>query len=334
MRPVRAAVLLAVAAAAVPARAEILEEIVANVNGEIITMTDVEDRERELQAALFRSLSGAELDEAMKQLRAQLLVDMINEKLLFQRAVRLGLDFEQVYQSALENIKRQNDIGSTEELQNLVKQQGMTLEEFRDNLLKYNVPDIMINLEVRQKISVSDDEARAYYDAHLPDFSHPTTYSFREIAILLDRHTRAEAREIAGRVEEEAAAGADFEELVERHSEAPSREAGGLVADLPAPEMAPAILEALVPLAEGEVSRPVETTRAVFVLKLVQRVEAHRDPFEEARPQIDAAVMRAKFEQERDDYLRNLWRDNWICVFPRYEKKYPTDRYAPPTLCT
>ena len=317
-----------------PVPAEIIEELVANVNGGVITKTDVEIRERDIQASLFRSLTGAELDRAMSEIRQTLLVDMINERLLFQRAERLGLDLEQVYQSSLENIKVQNNIQTDEELYALLRQQGMTREEFRENLLKYNVPDIMINIEVRQKIGVRDQEAKKYYEQNKDSFSHPTTYTFREIAVLLDQHSRQDALEIAEKVVGEAAAGADFEGLVEKYSEAPSREQGGLVENLPAPEMAAKILEGLVPLQPGEVSQPVETTRAIFVLKLVERVGAHHDALEKVLPQIEVALKREKFEDELEAYLRNLWSDNWICVFPKYEKEFPVDRYAEPPACS
>ncbi|MGD8375060.1 MAG: peptidyl-prolyl cis-trans isomerase [Acidobacteriota bacterium] len=319
---------------AFPASAEIIEEIVANVNGEIITKTEVEQREREIQQALFSNLSGAELEKAVAENRKMLLVDMINSMLLFQRAKRLGLDMDQVYESNVDSIKAQNNIKTNEEFYDLLKRQGMTKEEFRDGLLKYNVPDIMINIEVRQAISVSPEEAQAYYDANPDRFAHPTTYTFREIAILLDDHSREEALGIAREVIAKAAAGDAFEDLVEQYSEAPSAERGGLLEGLPVDELSAAVLDGLKPLEPGQVSDPVETTRAVFVLQLVERVDAHRDDLETVLPDVEIALKRQKYQKALDDYLTGLWKDNWICVFPKYAEKYPIDRYGEPNLCS
>ena len=141
-------------------QAVIIEEVVANVNGDMITKTDLEKREREVQETLYARLSGDDLDQALAEFRSTLLVDMINEKMLFQRALRMGLDLEQVYQSSLDSIMQQNNISTKEELVRILEQQGLSVQEFRESVLKYNVPDIMINIEVRRKISVNQIEVQ------------------------------------------------------------------------------------------------------------------------------------------------------------------------------
>ena len=330
MRPLRvrsAAWLLGACLLASGASAAIVEEIVVSVNGEIVTMTEVQAREREIESALYANLSGDELDQALAKFRDEMLVDMVNEKLLFQRAVRMGLDLEQVYQSSLESIMAQNNIQSKEELVALLEQQGMSVKEFRENLLKYNVPDIMINLEVRRKISASDAEVRDYYDAHKEEFSVPEYYTFRELAFLLSEHSPDEARELAREVLAKVEAGDDFMTLVRTYSEAPSREQAGLVENLELSKMSPTILEALQALEPGEVSQPIELGRAIMILKLEIKQESLVEPLEAVRPNIEAAVKQGKYDAELETFMRGMWADSHIKTNPKYEKQYLLERY-------
>jgi parvulin-like peptidyl-prolyl isomerase len=308
-------------------RAAIVEEVVATVSGDAITKSELDERETEIKSQLFARFSGDELDRAVEQARKTLLVDLINEKLLYQRAERLGLDLEQVYNSSVENVKRQNNIQTEAELQEEVKRQGMTMEEFRETLLRYNVPEIMINIEVREKIGITDAEAEEYYKDHKDKFSHPATYTFRQIGLRLESRSRDEAVKLAEKIAGEAAAGADFTALVTQYSEDPTKETGGLIESLPAPDMSAAILEALAKLEPGELSKPIATSLAVLVLRLESRTEATTDAFWDARPKIDALLQRVKFQGELQSFLKKLWKDNHVVVSPKYAEKYPTDAY-------
>jgi len=325
--PVRIGVALAVLLMALAAHAAIIEEIVANVNGDIITMTEVQQREFELESTIRQQLSGDQLDRALEEFRNTLLVDMINEKLLFQRAMRLGLDLEQVYQSSLESIMAQNNIQTKEELLALLEQQGMSVQEFRDNLLKYNIPDIMINLEVRRKISASDEEMRAYYEANVDSFAIPETYTFREIAFLIGEHGKEECMRLAREVIQKVAEGDDFMGLVRTYSEAASRDQAGLVENLHVEEASPQILEALRHLESGQVSEPVEMSRAVMVLKLESKQDPTGEPFEQVKPQLEAAVKRGKFDAELKAYFKNMWEESHIRVIQKYQDDYSIDLY-------
>jgi parvulin-like peptidyl-prolyl isomerase len=321
------ALLLAAALLATEAAAGIVEEIVANVNGDVITKSDIDDREAEIRSQLYSRYTGAELDKAIEQSRKTVLVDMINEKLLYQRAQRLGLDLDQVYNSSVDNLKRQNNIKTNEELAETVKKQGMTMEEFRQAILKYNVPDIMINIEVRQKIGITDADAEKYYKEHRDDFSHPTTYTFREIALRLEGRDAKEATALAEKIAAEAAGGADFASLVTSYSEGGTKETGGLVENVAAPDMSPQILEAISKLEPGQISGPVATSKAVMLIKLEERKEAYVEPLADVRPKIDAALQRARFGDELQAYLKRLWAENHIKIAPKYAERYPTDPY-------
>ena len=144
-----------------PVSAQIIEEVVVNVNGEMISSSDLSKREAEIRRDLKSRFSGQELEQAMQAELDSILVDMINEKLLYQRADRLGLDINLVYRRQVDNFKKLNDIDTNEGLKEALEKQGMTMEEFRTSVLRYGVPDAMISAEVRQKINVEPEAVDA-----------------------------------------------------------------------------------------------------------------------------------------------------------------------------
>lgn len=311
-----------------PAPADIIDEMVVNVNGEMISWTDLAKREQELERDLKSRFSGRELEQAMKAELDNLLVDLINETLLYQRAERLGLDINQVYRRQTENFKKMNNIDSNEELKTVLERQGLTVEEFRESVLRYGVPDAMISAEVRQKIVIPASDVEAYYEENQSFFARPDVFTFREIGLLLTNPRRAdELLEQAGEIAAAARSGTDFAELVKQHSQAASKERGGLVDGLSVEDMSPIILEVLNSLQPGQVSDPVLMPRAVMVLKLLEKEAAHVDSLDDARHAIERVLWRKSMQTEMDQYFRKLWAENRIDISPKYEARYTTDTY-------
>ncbi len=194
IRPLLALALLTAALGTVPrARAEILEEIVAKVNNEIITLTEFEARLELFRQQISRKYSGDDLDAKMEESRDLLLHNMIIESLLVQRGDVI-LDMEKVRKNLLDDFKKQQKIENDAELDKLLNEQKMTRKDLLDTLVRLSIPQEIINYEVRRKISVSDKEIQAYYDAHRQDFVKPERVTFREIIILFEE-VKLESRE-------------------------------------------------------------------------------------------------------------------------------------------
>ena len=179
------------AAPMAPARAVVVEAIIANINDDIITKTEIGDTEQQAVADLTSKEHGAELDRDLIKLKSELLRDMISKKLLVQQAERL-YDLSKMQDAFIREFKENNKIGSNAELERVLKTEGMTLEEFKKQLIEVNAPGSVINYEVRQKISVSDAEIEAFYKAHGNEMAAPETVSFREIVLLAQGRSREE----------------------------------------------------------------------------------------------------------------------------------------------
>lgn len=321
--PARAWAVLALAAVLLAAftglaRAEIIEEVVAWVNGQILTRSDLLERESQVLAQLSVQFSGAEFDERAVEVRKRILTDMVREVLLLQRAEIMGLDLDRVFKSALENLKEQQGIKTNDEMKKLLRQEGITNDELREILLRFNVPDIMINLEVRQKIVVSDEEVQGYFDEHREEFKMEETYTIREIVVLSEGHDRAGLEEIAGKIQTDLDAGLPFTEMVLKHSEAPSRFQEGSVGPLRAPDLTEELRGALRGLEEGGVAGPIWTPHGMHFVKMEARTEAKEPVLGDVRRGIEDRLKQLKFAGELEAFWERLYLENRIDVKPLY----------------
>lgn len=320
-----ALVAAAVCLAAWPvARAEVIEEVAAFVNGQILTRSELLEREASVESQLSRQFTGQDLHEKVEQAKQNLLTDMIREVLLLQRAENLGLDLERVYKQALDNLKSQQGIKTNDEMKNLLRQEGISEDELRKILLRFNVPDIMINLEVRQKLVVTDEEIKKYYDEHSAEFKVEETYKIREIVLLAEGHTPEEIQAKTAAVMADLQAGVSFPEMVLKHSEAPSRFQEGLVGPLRAPDISEELLGSLRTLAVGEVAGPIRSEHGVHFVQLDTRTEARQPELDEVRRGIENKLKQAMFGDELEKYWKTIYEQNRIKIVDKY-RAYAAD---------
>ncbi len=298
-------------------RAEILEEIVAKVNNSIITLSQFQARLDLFRQQLNRKYTGDELDAKLASSQEALLHNMVIENLLVQRADVL-LDMDKVKKNLLEDFKKQQKIESDAELDKLLKEQKMSRQDLLDTLARLSIPQMIINYEVRRKISVSEKEIQEYYSSHRSDFVKPERVTFREIVILFEDVTKQEAQARAEGVRRELDAGADFVGLVARESQTSSKEGGGLVGPFAKGELLPEIEKETFALKPGQLAGPIESARAFHIVKLESRDPEQVTPLPEARDGIIEKIRDEKFDDKVEEYLKKLWTDNFIYIFPKY----------------
>src|SRR3954453_16150609 len=169
-------------------RAEVIEQIIVKVNGEILTKTELENRQiaalRQAGHVIDPKTDDAQLRRMLDEVTPQLLVNTIEEMLLVQRGRELGYKMgDDQFNSVLDNIKKDNKIESDEQFQAALKSENMTMAELRKNLERQMIVSRVQQNEVMSKIAVSDEEARQYYEAHQKEFTSPQTITLREIFV-------------------------------------------------------------------------------------------------------------------------------------------------------
>lgn len=298
--------------------AQVLEQVLVRVNGEIVSKTEFEDR----QLAMLRSrpeLANAtpaslELQRAIAEITPDLILEAVDELLLIQRGRELNYALgDAQFKDILENIKKSNNLTDEAQFQAALKQERMTLADLRRNIERNMLISQVQSTEVTQKISVTDEEARAYFDSHRAEFTTPSEVMLREILIEVpatdggvnaaqDQQARARAADIRERLLK----GEPFPALAAEVSNSPSKANGGLIGPIHMDELAPQLQELLGKLKVGDVAEIVRTTRGYQVLKLESRTEGRSRTFEEARSDIGRRVIEGKSRAAMQKYLDEL----------------------------
>ena len=302
-------------------RAEIIEQILVKVNGEIFTKSDLEQRQvaalrQKGQAIDLKSdLSNAQLRTALDEITPQIMVDAVDEMLVVQRGKELGYKLgDEQFKSVLDNIKKENKMESEEQFQAALKAENMTLADLRRNLERQMIQQRVQQNEVLGKIGVTDDEARRYYEAHMNEFTTPPSVTLREILITVstdakglnvatDEAAKARAEEIRKRV---TSGGESFEKLAAEVSDSPSKANAGLIGPLSVNDISPELRKLIESMKPGDVAELVRTPRGYQILKLETITPTQTLPLDQAREQISERVFTDKRRAEFQKYLVKL----------------------------
>jgi parvulin-like peptidyl-prolyl isomerase len=312
------AILLSAVAASPGVRAEILEQVLVKVNGEIITKTEFEARQvaelRNRQELANVSPNSPELQKAVATITPDLILAVVDELLLVQRGRESGYALgDQQFASILENIKNSNNLQDDAKFQEALKQEGLTMADLRRNLERQMLVQQVQRVEILEKISITDEEARAYYDAHRQEFTSPAEVTLREILLEVRTTERGvnvaeddTVREQAQDLKKRLLSGEPFPRLAGEYSVAASKANGGLIGPLNSGELAPALRDLLAKMQVGDITEPIRTQRGYQLLKLESRTEAKLRSFEEARGDIGNRIGDQKLRGEREKYLDRL----------------------------
>lgn len=314
---------LVVAVLASPLAAQtgtILEQVLVKVNGEIVTKTDLEQRQI---AALrqrnpnLRPDSDAALQQALLEVTPQVIVDAVDELLIVQRGKELGFTMStDQFNSILENIKKENKIESDEALAAALKQEGMTMADLRKQLERTSLVQRVQQQEVMSKLQVTDTELRSYYDAHQDEFGTVPQVTLREITVAVpvdpqginvgkDDDAKAKAEEARGKI----LAGEPFPRLAADYSDSGSKANGGLVGPLSKTDLSDDLQKAIVGLKDGGVTPVLRTSRGYQVVKVEKLQDSTVKPFEDAKNEIADKIANDKRKVEFDKFLEKLRAD-------------------------
>ena len=301
-------------------RAEIIEQILVRVNGELFTKTDLETRQitalREMGQRLDPSntnLADEQLRKMLDEITPDLLVNVVDEMLLVQRGRELGYRLgDEQFTSILDGLKKENKIENDEQLKEALKQEGLTLADLRRNIERRMLVSRVEQNEILGRIAVSEVEAREYYDAHLSEFTTPQSVTLREIFITLPGDGKptpaqeAAAREKADQVRQRAAAGEAFDKLAAELSDAPSKANAGLIGPLNLADLSPELRKIVEAMKPGQVSEMLRSARGYQLLKLESSTPPETMPFDQAKAQISDRVFTDKRREEYDKFLARL----------------------------
>jgi peptidyl-prolyl cis-trans isomerase SurA len=299
-------------------RAEILEQILVKVNGEILTKTDMEKLQiaaiRERGAANPATMNDAEVGKALAEVTPQVIVDAVDELLLLQRAKTLGYAVsDEQFNTVLESIKKDNKIESEQAFQAALKQEGLTLPQLRRMLEKRMLIGQIQQREVMSHIDITEAEEQAYYDAHTSEFASVPSVTLREIMVTVPIDARGvnagavdDAQKKAEDIRARILKGEAFDKVAAEVSDAPSKANGGLIGPIPKTELAEELGKIIATMKVGDITQVVRVAGGFELLKLESTVESTTLPFDQARGQIADRLAGQRQEEAMRAYIKKL----------------------------
>jgi len=296
---------------------QILEQVLVKVNGEIVTKTELEQRQI---AALrqrdpnLRPDSDEALQKALIEVTPQVIVDAVDELLIVQRGKELGFSMStEQFNSIVENIKKENKIETDEALQAALKQEGMTMADLRRQLERTSLVQRVQQQEVMAKLQVTDTELKAYYDAHQGEFATVPQVTLREITVNVpvsaqginvatDDAAKAKAEEVRAKI----IAGEPFPRLAAEYSDSGSKANGGLVGPLAKTDLSDELQQAIAGLKAGGVTPVLRTTRGYQIIRIESLQDTTTKSFEDAKSEIADKIANDKRKVEFDKFLERL----------------------------
>jgi peptidyl-prolyl cis-trans isomerase SurA len=307
------------------AQAQIIERVLVKVNGDILTQTELEER----QTAAIRARMGAdfkpeminnsaELKKAVDEVTPQLLVEAIDELLLLQMGKEKGYQLsDEQFQGWLDNLRKEQNLTDDAKFTAALKQEGMTIEELRKNVEKQFLVGQVQRDEVGSKLSITEEEARQYYLTHKQEFIEPATVTLREILIEVPPATQGgqsaisvakldEAEAQAAALRARLLAGEDFAKVAAEASASPSKANGGLIGPMNLAEVSVSLQELIGKMKPGDITQPIRTNKGVQILKLETIKPSAVQPFENVRDLVADRVHNARQQVEVRKFLARV----------------------------
>jgi peptidyl-prolyl cis-trans isomerase SurA len=295
------------------AGAELVDRVAAVVNNDVITLSEVESRAApELAKAAALPTPAARSDGREKALKEA--VDaLVGDKLLENEIKELNIEVtEQEVDAAIEDVKKQNpNLDSGDSFEQELRVQGYTMTTYRDFLRKHMRRLKLLNLKVRGKVKVSDDDLRAEYQKWTRMEGDDAELKARHILIKLPaKPTPAQldaAKQKAMALAVEARKpGVDFAELAKAKSEGPSADQGGDLGWFRRGVMMKDFERVAFGLKVGDVSDPVRTSFGFHVIKIEDRRSVAVKSFDEMKDQLRERLLHDQLDKYTDQYVQEL----------------------------
>ncbi|MBW1999163.1 MAG: peptidyl-prolyl cis-trans isomerase [Deltaproteobacteria bacterium] len=289
----------------VHAPGEVVNRIVAIVDDDIITLYELNKRIKEVTGLAPNALR-LRSEEQYLTTRRQVLELLIDEKITQKKIHELGIRISKGrIDSTIERIKEENG-WTQEDLVKMLKEQGLTLEKYREEIKKGLERVELINREVKSRIVIREEEIRKYYEDHKDRFRADERVHLAGIFLIArspdDREEMQELEKKGKRILLELRNGGDFASMAKMYSQGPGADKGGDLGKFRLDELDPALGEALRDLREGEYSKLIRRPNGFQIFRLLKREGGQYRPFEEVRD----AVYRVLYNQEVD-HLYSAW---------------------------
>jgi peptidyl-prolyl cis-trans isomerase SurA len=317
-------------------------EIVARVNDQVITRADYERAQTERDSEARQR--GASMQETSAN-HKDLLRDLIDQQLWLAKGKELGITGETELINRLNEIRKQYNMATMEDLEKAAKDQGVSFEDFKANIRNQIITQEVMRDQVGRKIAPTPGEIQRYFEAHKQDYTQPESVKLGEILISTgaspDDQKLAEAKAKADDIETRLRNGGDFAQLARSFSDGTTGAQGGDLGQYKRGQLDKVFEEKTFGLKTGEFTEPIRTKQGYVILKVNQHIEGGVPQFKDVEGDVEQSYFMSKMEPAMREYLGKMRDEAAIYIKPGYEdsaatasEKHPSitfSAYTPPT---
>ena len=332
-------VLILIAMASLPALAagQVVEEIITRVNSQIITRSEY-DRSKDQLRDDVKQQDPANADKLYAEREKDVLRDLIDQQLLLEKGKDLGITGDTELIKRLDQMRKDMKLDTMEELEKAATAQGISYEDFKQNMRNQIITQKVIGEEVGSHLSITKEEEQQFYDEHKSELEQPESIKLSEILIAPQKpapdksaagnaapdaasDSAKQAAEAAALAAAEAKAndvlkqiraGASFEDMAKKNSDGPSAAQGGDLGVFKRGTLAKELEDKTFAMKSGEVTDVIRTKQGYVILKVTNHQMAGIPPLKDVEPKIQDALYYQKLQPALRAYLTKLREDAYI----------------------
>lgn len=332
------------------AAGQVVEEIIARVNNQIITNSEY-DRSKDQLRDEARQQDPANADKIYEQKEKDVLRDLIDQQLLLDKGKDLSITGDTDLIKKLDQLRKDMKLPDLDALEKEAEKQGVSWEDFKQQQKNQIITGKVIGEEVGSRLTISKEEEQKFYDEHKNEMEQPEYIRLAEILIApkavtpsitpaaekggaSDSTPAAPADEAAKQAADEAAlkvaadkandllkqirGGENFEDIAKKYSDGPSAGDGGALGMFKRGQLAKELEDKTFAMKAGEVTDVIRTKQGYVILKVLDHQQAGIPPLKDVEPKVQDALYMQKMQPALRTFLTKLREDAYIDIQPGY----------------
>jgi peptidyl-prolyl cis-trans isomerase SurA len=291
-------------------RGEVVDRIVALVNSEIITLSELEQMGKPFYDQVRQTSTAGERGEKMKKARLEVLDRLIESRLLEEEMKKRKIEVpERDVDATIQDVLKSSNL-TENDMKKALAREGMTLSTYRQKVRDELGKMRLVSREIKSKIVIEDEVLREYYQKNQEKFTDPLEVKIQQIFFPVPEHASQEETAAVQRearpILERARKGEDFAELARKFSKGPEAGEGGLLGYFKHRELRPELEEAGFKVRTGEISDLVRSPAGFHILRVLERKGGEPRPFAEVQFKIREELSEAEAQKKFEQWMKEL----------------------------
>jgi peptidyl-prolyl cis-trans isomerase SurA len=321
----------------------VVEQIIARVNSSIITRSDYVRSEEQLKDEI-KQQDPSHFDKVYADKKRDVLRDLIDQQLLLEKGKDLGITADTELIKKLDEMRKQMNLNSMEELEKAAESQGVSYEDFKQNMRNQIITQQVMGHEVGSHLNITKEEEQKFYDEHKDDMEQPEEIRLSEILVSTQKSTpapaapdpskitdptstavtpapapseddqlaaaKAKANELLDQIKK----GTPFEEVAKNNSDGPTAAQGGDLGIFKRGTLSKELEDLTFAMKAGDISDARLTKQGFVILKVTEHQMAGTPTLKQVEPRIQDALYYQKLQPALRVYLKKLREEAYIDI--------------------